>query len=201
MHLLPEEVTENAYVPNFGNRRSDSSSASQCYLEHGWSTFFYMGIIVIPLLCCNILLYLNVAWNLCFGIWAETKTMKNSNRRYNTVIKMFFAMGIPWILEFVTFNWQWNNGPQAYLEVAIKIIIGLQGFILFCAIAFDFKAVKSWCGRLREADSKLFKTHRTYNVSNQKPQGQQQHDLTVDTPLSSGVSFKRLKSKVHSAAR
>merc|ERR1719351_209396 len=33
MHLLPEEVTENAYVPNFGNRRSDSSSASQCHLE------------------------------------------------------------------------------------------------------------------------------------------------------------------------
>ena len=110
-------------------------------------------------------------------------------------------MGIPWILEsfsnisiLVGFNLQWNEGPQAYLAVAIKVIIGLQGFILFCAIAFDFKAVKSWCCGFREADRKFFKTHRTYNVSNQRPQGQQQHDLTVDTPLSSGVSFKRLNS-------
>ena len=190
MHLLPEEITKNAIVPNLGNSRSDSNAASKCYLESGKSMFYYMGIIIIPLLCCNLILYLSVAWNLCCGIWAQRfgdRAMSTQKTRYIMVVKMFFAMGIPWILEFIIINLNWYNGPQAYKEVIIvfKIIIGLQGFILFCAIAIDFKAIKSLWSNIpsfRQADSGLFNSHGKYNIN--QP-GRKKSLSTGDTPLSS----------------
>lgn len=189
MHFLPEEITKDAVVPNLGNRRSDSD-ASKCYLESGKSMFYYMGIIIIPLLCCNLLLYLSVAWNLCCGIWAlrfGDIAMSTQKTRYAMVVKMFFAMGIPWILEFIIINLNWYNGPQAYKEVftVFKIIIGLQGFILFCAIVIDLKGLTTLCScilNFRQAASGLFNRHREYNIN--QP-GRRISLSTGDTPVSS----------------
>ena len=186
MHLLPEGITKDVVVPNLGVRQSDSSATIRCYLESGKSTFYYMGIIVIPLLCCNLILYLSVAWNLCFGTWAQKFGARSTQiTSYITVVKMFFAMGIPWISEIITANLSWLDGPQAYKELILvfQIIIGLQGLILYCAIAVDFRTLWSNILDLRQADCGLFNRHRKYSIS--QPSGRKISQSTGSTPLSS----------------
>jgi membrane-bound lytic murein transglycosylase B len=56
---------------------------------------------------------------------------------------MFFAMGIPWLAETLSYGLEWYHGPETvrYITTIFSIINALQGLILFCVIVFDSSTI------------------------------------------------------------
>lgn len=140
MQYSPMADDTHVVYPGIGKMR--------CFLDHGWPSVFYLHIIILPLLILNVLFFISSTWNLCCGIWADKSgdpMLRAQNKtKYATVVKMFFAMGITWIAEQVSFLLETIYHPSEvkYVTTVFKIINSLQGFTMFCVIFFDAKNIE-----------------------------------------------------------
>ena len=100
MQHLPKELTKDLdhYTPGLAE--------GQCFLDNNLPRLFYFHIITIPVLVSNVVLFFLFLWSMLCGVWSDhdgDPVMKQQNKkRMKAVIKMFFVMGITWIMEFVS---------------------------------------------------------------------------------------------------
>ena len=114
-------------------------------------TLIYWHCISAPVLVVNLLLFSLFVKDLCFGIWSENKTPNTSTRQkqnnFQTTVKMFFTLGIPYICDLIAWSLLWAYGRRSLLIFSItsvlKAVNAAQGFIMFCVIFFDSKKIKS----------------------------------------------------------
>ncbi len=99
--LTPDLDVSAELLPGIGS--------TSCFLSARYGQMLYLTLLVAPLLAANVLFFALSAWNLVYGVWANTRGSKAPHRassarsqheaRYKIVIKMVFAMGIPWVAE------------------------------------------------------------------------------------------------------
>ncbi|TRY77264.1 hypothetical protein TCAL_04042, partial [Tigriopus californicus] len=149
MQYSPMADDTHVVYPGIGKMR--------CFLDSGWPSVFYLHIIILPLLILNVLFFISSTWNLCCGIWADNSgdpMLRAQNKtKYTTVVKMFFAMGLTWIAEQVSFLLETIYHPSEvkYVTTVFKIINSLQGFTMFCVIYFDAKNIEKISKILNES--------------------------------------------------
>ncbi len=122
-----------------------------------------MNVAVLPIALSNAAFFLSSTFNLCWGLWAADgpqqqqlsgtpSAVSSSSRRrhrakYATVVKMFFAMGLPWTAELASYLVTAAYGPAKfkYLIAAFSVVNSLQGLIMFFLHAVDLDSLGRCC--------------------------------------------------------
>ena len=144
MQLLPD-VPDWAIKPDIGARR--------CFLEDYWATLVYFHVVSIPVLVGNILFFIFFAHNLMCGIWSNRSgdpvLRDQSSAHIQAVVKMFFALGLTWVCDFISWILEWHygrNNPDTFRFSSIfKVLNALQGFIMFTVIVVDGNFFRKCC--------------------------------------------------------
>eukprot|EP00095_Tigriopus_kingsejongensis_P008791 snap_masked-scaffold120_size336265-processed-gene-2.2 protein:Tk08791 transcript:snap_masked-scaffold120_size336265-processed-gene-2.2-mRNA-1 annotation:"centrosomal protein of 97 kda" len=139
IHLLPDEVAQFLVKPELGVNR--------CFLgDRGM--FLYFHIVTAPCLIFNLLGFVCTSWNLCCGVWSQRQgdpiIKAQQHTRMLTVTKMFFALGISWMSEVISWSLLTLFGREAWVITAsflFDVINALQGAILFVILFFDVSTV------------------------------------------------------------
>ena len=156
MQLLPEDqVANGVIVPEIG--------ASRCFLQDYWATLVYFHVVSIPVLVGNVFFFIFFTYNLMCGLWANKSgdpvLRARNTAHFKTVVKMFFALGLTWTCEFVSWILEWGYGktnPASFRFSSIfKVLNALQGFIMFCVIVCNSSTVKriKTCGQREQLGS------------------------------------------------
>ena len=119
IHCLPQHLTKGAILPFKGITKEQlldkgeligasliHDSKLRCFFDDNWSTLLYFFVITGPILLYNLLLFVLFARNLCFGIWSQERqysTISGQSRNLKRLTVMFFALGIPWLVESLGF--------------------------------------------------------------------------------------------------
>ena len=146
---LPEESTGWLPRPQLGE--------SRCFLG-GSGMFFYLHLVTAPCLVFNLLGFACTSWNLCCGVWAGSThgdPVLRSQQRYRmlTVAKMFFAMGISWVAEVVSWGLVAAFGRRPWVvgaSLVFDLLNAVQGVILFLVLFFDSATVSKVRTSLRK---------------------------------------------------
>merc|ERR1719492_341362 len=115
-------------------------------------------------------------------------------KQYVTALKMFFVLGVTWIVEVINYvlGWKYDHcwDSLSTLTVLFDIINAVQGITMFCAIVIDQERVTQAVQKLRH-----FSTTRTY-TTNTNSQGMEQGKVVRNTktctelPSRNGISIK-----------
>ena len=147
MQYLPKDLTRGYKLPEMGKHN--------CFMGQE-GAIYYLHAINLPILVCNILLFLFSSWNICCGVWKSTIPKVGSSipdqyrLRARTLTKLFFVVGITWIAEVTSFflhNFIGMTGSNGAILVKVSVFFDIinasQGFIMFCVIFFDSGTIKN----------------------------------------------------------
>lgn len=119
MQYLPEDSTSAVVTPEIGKIK--------CFLGDGAPMFYYFHIVTGPCLLFNLLGFVCTSYNLCCGIWSarpgDSVALAQHRFRMLTLVKMFFAMGISWLAEFI--SW------------LLVFYFGRKGWVIKWSFGFD----------------------------------------------------------------
>ncbi|TRY76456.1 hypothetical protein TCAL_02020 [Tigriopus californicus] len=135
IHLLPDWVGTYIIKPDLG--------VTRCFLgDQGM--FLYFHIVTAPCLIFNLLGFICTSWNLCYGVWSQRQgdPLVRAQQQYRmlTVTKMFFALGISWLSEVISWTLLTLFGRDLWVittSFLFDVINALQGVILFVVLFFD----------------------------------------------------------------
>lgn len=155
MHFLPEHAAKDFIRPAMGERR--------CFIQNDLSALFlYFHLLNLPCTLIAIFTYLCTSYNLYCGVWSERRmvsaTIEKSNLRVKNVmvVKLFFVLGVTWLMEVVSVVLS-TYGIDSLIFFVFDVINALQGFILFVVMVTDSAtsaSCRSWLRSLsqRQAD-------------------------------------------------
>ena len=112
MQYLPEPLTSGLVIPEIGKMK--------CFLGDRAPMFYYFHIVTGPCLLFNLLGFVCTSYNLCCGIWSSRQgdsSMALAQQRFRmiTLVKMFFAMGISWLAEFISWLLAYHFGREGWV--------------------------------------------------------------------------------------
>ncbi len=123
-----------------------------CFL----SAPLYLHLVAGPLLLANLFFFVDTARNLCCGLWRPlTRNSRDGDdlnhsgvgdrgQRSSVVFRMFFAMGIPWTGEVISWIIKGAFGVTHWtllISGVFNIANASQGIFIFAVIFFDSKTL------------------------------------------------------------
>eukprot|EP00096_Caligus_rogercresseyi_P008200 TRINITY_DN2667_c0_g1_i2.p1 TRINITY_DN2667_c0_g1~~TRINITY_DN2667_c0_g1_i2.p1 ORF type:complete len:638 (+),score=118.93 TRINITY_DN2667_c0_g1_i2:48-1961(+) len=165
MNSLPKDLFSNSNVitPGIGD--------TVCFFSTDLAKLLYFHLINFIVIIANVLFFTGSSWNLLCGVWAdggEDPLIRKQNRlRHKAVFKLFFAMGISWLAEVVSWIFGWTIGHSTaviYGSAFFDMVNALQGVTIFVVIVFDSANITKIKAFLRK-HGKSLSSDQSYNVS------------------------------------
>ncbi|XP_040563393.1 probable G-protein coupled receptor Mth-like 3 [Lepeophtheirus salmonis] len=137
MNSLPKDLTQNIITPEIG--------VTSCFFATDLAKLLYFHLINFIVIIANVAFFTGSSWNLLCGVWADgadDPLIRKQNRlRHKAVFKLFFAMGISWLAEVISWIIEWTVGKSSSAVIIgsafFDIVNALQGVTIFVVIVFD----------------------------------------------------------------